>query len=273
MRFNAFDLRGLRPGLVVLLVLALAGVVTRPLENPAWVIVRAEQPALRLESIQGALGQGVTAGLLGGFRAIVADFFWIRANVGWADSDLPATQTLIKLVTTIDPRPQFFWINGANIIAYDMPHWRIIEAGGYEVVPESEQRRFDREQAALALRLLKEGFVYHPHAVALYVCQANIQLNRSKDIAAAAESYRLAALQPGAPYFAARVYGELLRRMGRKQEAYLWLKQLYPTLPKASDLGRASPAQIEMAMADIVLGRIRELEKELHIPESQSVKP
>lgn len=273
MRFSAIDLRGLRSALVVVAALALTGVATRPLENRAWQVVRAEQPALRLESLQDALGQGVTVGLLGGFRAIVADFFWIRTNVIWSDSDLPATQTLIKLVTAIDPRPQFFWINGANMIAYDMPHWRILAAGGYTVVSESEQRRFDREQAEIALRLLKEGFIYHPHSVALYVCQANIQLNRAKDTAAAAESYHMAALQPGAPYFTTRIYGELLKRMGRKQEAYLWLKQVYPTLPKPRDLGRFTQFQIETAMADVVLERIRDLEKELNIAEDERFKP
>ncbi|HTJ77579.1 MAG TPA: hypothetical protein VL357_01155 [Rariglobus sp.] len=273
MRFSAIDLRGLRPPLVVVAVLAVAGVVTRPLENPAWQAVRAEQPALRLESIQSALGQGVTVGLLGGFRAIVADFFWIRANVVWSDSNLPATQTLIKLVTAIDPRPQFFWINGANMIAYDMPQWRIIEAGGYKVVSEVEQQRFDREQSAIALRLLKEGLVYNPHSVAIYVCQANIQLNRAKDIAAAAESYHMAALQPGAPYFTERIYGELLKRMGRKRDAYLWLKKIYPALPKPRDLGHFTQYQIETAMADVVLERIRELEKELNIPDGDRVKP
>lgn len=266
------DLRLVRSGAVVVIVLALAGLLLRPLEGPAWRAMRAQQPALKLESIQGALGQGVTVGLLGGFRAIVADLFWISANAAWDTEDLPATQTLIKLVTAIDPRPLFFWINGANMIAYDMPHWRIRAAGGYDAVSAAEQSRFDREQAAVALKLLQEALAQHPEEASLYICQANIQLNRLKDTAAGAESYRMAAAQPKAPYFAGRIYGELLKRMGRKQEAYVWLKEFYPTLPKPGST-QATPWQIETAMADVVLTRIRELEQELKVPRDQVFKP
>jgi len=80
--------------------------------------------------------------------------------------------------------------------------------------------------------------------------------------------------QPNAPYFAARIYAELLRRMGRNAEAYDWLKKLYPTLPKAADAALGITAfQVESAMAPVVMERIRELEKELNIPEGESFKP
>ncbi len=255
----------------------------RPLENPAWQAVRSGQPAMKLDSLQGALGQGVTVGLLGGFRAIVADFFWIKTNSVWSDNDLPATQTLIKLVTAIDPRPLYFWQNGARMIAYDMPNWRIVGAGGYDVVSKAAQQQIEREQSAVALSNLNEAFGYHPDSVLIYVEMANVYLNRLKDVASAAEIYHKAALQPDAPYYVARIYGELLRRQGRNAEAYAWLKQLYPTLPKEakdSASGRQptakpqpSAAEIEMAMAPVVLERIREIEKELKISKNQRFMP
>lgn len=255
-------------------VLAVVGVALRPLENPAWQAVKAKQPALRLESLQGALGQGVTVGLLGGFRAIVADFFWIKTNSVWEDRDLPATQTFIKLVTAIDPRPLYFWLNGARTLAYDIPHWRIAEAGGYNAVPEAEQRRFDREQAELALDMLHKAFGYHPDSPLLYAEIANVYLNRLKDREKAAEYYLKASKQPDAPFYVSRLYAEQLRRLGRKQEAYDWLKQLYVRLPKKPDPAKGiTEWTVQGAMVPFVLDRIRELEAELEVPEASRFAP
>lgn len=259
MKFDAASLRPLRTGLVTVLGLLAAGIALRPVEEPAWAEVRASQPALRLESLKDALGQGVTVGLLGGFRAIVADFFWIRTYAVWESYDLPKTQTSIRLVTAIDPRPLYFWLNGSRIIAYDMPNWRIEKAGGYDLVPEAVQRRFDEEQSAVGTRYLEGALDYHPEHPLVVLEIGNIYLNRLKDVETAAGYYLRASKHPDAPYYAARIYAELLRRLERKEEAYVFLKELYPTLP-ADDM---------MAQAPVVLERIRELEGELQIPEEK----
>lgn len=256
MKFNPFAFRPFRTGAVVVLGLLVAGVAVRPLEGPAWEKVRAQQPALRLESLKDALGQGVTVGLLGGFRAIVADLFWIRTNSIWEKNDLPGTQTSIKLVTAIDPRPIYFWLNGSRMIAYDMPNWRVDKAGGYDAVPDSVKRHFEEEQSSVAIEYLNGALGFHPENPLLTLEIANIHLNRLKDVETAAQFYLKAAGQKDAPYYAARIYAELLRRLGRNQEAYEFLRKLHPTLPK-EDL---------MAQADVVLGRIRELEDELNLP-------
>ncbi len=274
MKFNLARLRPLLTGSVVVTILAVTGLVVRPLEAPAWDWVRARQPALKLDSIQGALGQGLTVGLLGGFRAIVADFFWIQTHSVWEDRDLPATQTFIKLVTAIDPRPLFFWINGSRMIAYDMPNWRIVDSGGYNAVPQAKQRLIDEEQATIALNYLKEAFNYHPDSALLHVEVANIYLNRLKDKTNAAEAYRRAALLPNGPFYAGRIYAELLRKLGRKQEAYDWLKQTYTKLPKSVNRSLGiSEFTVDSAMAPVVLERIRELEEELNLAEEKRFVP
>lgn len=262
MRFDPAALRPFRTGLVVVLGLFAAGLVLRPVEGPAWEQVRAKQPALRLDSLKDALGQGVTVGLLGGFRAIVADLFWIRTNSIWESYDLPGTQTSIKLVTAIDPRPFYFWLNGSRMIAYDMPNWRIDKAGGYDAVPEAVKRRFDEEQSAVAIKYLESALDFHPEHPLLVLEIANVHLNRLKDVETASRYYLRASKHPDAPHYAARIYAELLRRLGRHQEAYAFLKELYPALPK-DDM---------MAQASVVLDRIRELEGELSIPEEQRFK-
>ncbi|MDR1789479.1 MAG: hypothetical protein LBR12_03915 [Opitutaceae bacterium] len=251
-------------------VLLLAGALARSIEEPLWRELRARRPALELAGVKDALGQGVTAALLGGFSAVLADFTWLRANALWEDNNLPATQASIKLTTAIDPRPLYFWINGARMIAYDMPFWRIMEEGGHDKVPEARQRRIDEEQSAVALAYLKDGLRTHPGSPALLLEAGNIHLNRLKDTAAAADYYGRAAEQPGAPYYAARLHAVLLVRLGRVAEALESLKRVYPTLPKPGDK-RATAFQVESAMAGTVLGRIRELEERLKVPEGERV--
>jgi hypothetical protein len=202
----------------------------------------------------------VTLGLLGGFRAIVADFTWLRLHVIWEQRDLPATEAMLKLVTAVDPRPIYFWVNGARIMAFDMTAWRIEGAGGYDVVPPPQQERIGAEQARLAIKRLEDAMKYHPASADLWIERANIELNRLHDTAAAAASYRRAWEQPRAPYYAARLHAELLKRLGRNAEALDWLVKLHPQLPPDDEA------------TDLVLSRIRALEAELKVPALQSYR-
>lgn len=242
--------------------LVFSGLLLGRWADPVWQSARERQPALRLDSTMAAAGQGVTLALLGGFRALVADGAWIRMYVLWETHDLPATETLIRLVATIDPRPVYFWLNGARILAYDFPVWRIQAAGGFDTVGASEQEAVFRQQGEVALRHLGEAMAFHPASADLWIERANIQLNRLKDLEGAAESYRRAWEQPRAPYYAARMHAELLRRAGRKSEALEWLVKLHPTLPPGD----------EGAGAEIVLGRIRDLERELRVSPEQAYR-
>jgi hypothetical protein len=248
---------------VLVTVLALVGAVLDRIAAPAWFAARAQQPALRLDSSLAAAGQGVTLALLGGFRALVADALWIRMYVLWERRDLPGTHSLIQLVTAIDPRPIYFWMNGARIMANDFAAWRIEAAGGYEAVGAAVEERINREQGSQSLAHLDEAMAFHPVKPELWVERANIELNRMRDVAAAAESYRRAWQLPRAPYYAARLHAELLRRSGRKHEALKFLVELHPSLPPGDDA----------AARDIVLERIRELERELGVAPERRYQP
>lgn len=245
----------------IVLGLATTGGLLRWIEAPLWNALRSEQPALRLDSAGVAAGQGVTLGLLGGFRAIVADFTWLRLHVIWEKRDLPGTETLLRLVTAIDPRPLYFWVNGARILAFDMTAWRIADAGGYDAVPPELQEKLGAEQARLAIRRIEDAMKFHPANASLWIEKANIELNRLHDTAAAAGSYRTAWEQPGAPDYAARLHAELLKRLGRKKEALDWLVALHPRLPPEDET------------TEIVLGRIRDLERELMVDPARIYRP
>ena len=142
------------------------------------------------------------------------------------------------------------------MLAYDLPVWRVEQAGGSDAVPDLVVERIRREQAQRAVEFYKKGLLFHQENPWLLVDMANIHQRRLNDMEEAARYYRMAAEVPNAPYFAGRVYGELLRRIGKNQEAYDWLTGLYPTLP----------ADDPSALKPNVLRRIRELEKLLGIP-------
>ncbi|MBL9186083.1 MAG: hypothetical protein JNK23_01260 [Opitutaceae bacterium] len=242
--------------LVIVAGLGGAGALLQRLAQPAWAEVRARQPALRLDASVATAGQGVTLGLLGGFRALAADFTWVRVYALWERREIAGVQNLIQLVGTLDPRPLYFWLNGSRIMAHDFAAWRMQAAGGYDRLSPEERARIDREQGQLGLRHLEAAMAFHPASADLWIERASIELNRLHDPLAAAASYRRAWEQPRGPYYAARLHAELLRRAGKLREALDWLVQLHPTLPPDDDA----------AAAAVVLGRIRELERELNVP-------
>jgi tetratricopeptide (TPR) repeat protein len=256
-KFKASRLLAMAAGLVA------TGFACGPLETPVENARQAGEPSWQLDSNAAAAEQALVSGVLGGFRAAVADFLWLQVFGCSAEHDLPATESLLHLVTVVDPRPLYFWLNAARITACDMPVWRIESAGGCERLPRIAQERIERDQAERALALLDEAEKFHPASSALWIERANIELNRLHDPAAAAECYRRAWAQPGAPFYAARLHAELLRRLGRKAEALAWLVKLHPQLP----------AKNEAAGAALVLARIRALERELEVPELKRYRP
>ena len=142
----------------------------------------------------------------------------------------------------------------------------IFECGEQRRDGVARAARGERErarEAQLALRRLDAAAPFHPASADLWIERANIQLTRLRDVAAAAVSYRRAWEQPNAPYYAARLHAEMLKRLGRKPEALAWLIQLHPQLPPDD----------ESACADLVLARIRELERELRVPAAEAYRP
>jgi tetratricopeptide (TPR) repeat protein len=225
----------LRPWLPPL-VLALAVMSLRPLE-------------FRL-SARDARGRTPAGGLaaLGGLRAAAAGGCWLRANLAWERRDAATTRVLLDMTVAADARPLYFWLNGARMIAYDMAQWR-----GEGGVPAGVRDRIIREQANEALAWLERARPEHGAKSDLYLEMANIRLRALDDREGAAQLFRLAAEQPDAPWHAARIYGELLRGLGRPEAALTWLRQILPGLP-ADEPG---------AQREVVLQRMAELEREI----------
>lgn len=249
--------------LVCIVVLLVVGFVLSPLQNRVWPTIKASQPELNLAQVEGALGQGVVIGVLGGFRTLLADIIFLRANYFWERKDRAATEALINLTTAIDPRPMFFWQNGSRIIAYDIPIWRIREAGDFENISDEESNRIYAEQAERGMAMMRRAAMFHPQDYRVPLEIAQIYNNKLKDEEKAAEYYLKAWEMPNAPYYTARIHAELLRRQGKNAEAYAFLRKLYETAQDEGDPRANTP---------VILERIRDLEKELNVASFDRLK-
>jgi tetratricopeptide (TPR) repeat protein len=228
-----------------LLLLLPAGWLLRELERPPAppLVVRAEQWTT-------LAGQGGLPVMLGGLRSVAAGGFWLRANLAWERREQQATRMLIEATVAADERPAYFWLNGARMLAYDFPAWVPLDA------PESVRMNAVQAESARAIAFLEKGLRWHGPDALLYIEMANIHLRQRGDLEAAARCYRLAAGQPGAPYYAARIHAELLLKLGRTWEALAWLQGVLPTLP----------ADDPEARRGVVLDRIRHLERQVAGP-------
>lgn len=248
----------------LLVMLVLAGLALAPLEKLAAEVLPGH-PRADARAMVAAAEQGLSLGALGGFRAIVADLLWLEANRAWERCDLARTQRALALVVRIDARPTVFWLHGARMIGYDFPYWRIAALGGEAAVSPQVARHIQCEQARAALTFLARARLAHPDDPLVLVEIAQLEHTRLGEAEAAAEHYRRAALCPRAPFYAARLHAVLLVEQGRHREAYDWLVRLHPTLPPEA----ADPT----AMADTVLGRIRELEEKLALGPASRYQP
>ncbi len=190
-------------------------------------------------------GSGGTLAALGGMRTVVAGGFWLRARLAWERCDAAETMAMLHLTVAADERPLTFWLNGARMIAYDLPEWQS------DGVPRAVYQRRKTALTLAAISFLERGLGAHGPSADLYIEMANIRMRALGDREEAARLFRLAAEQPEAPYYAARIHAELLRELGRPAEALGWLRQILPGLP-ADD-----PA----AQRAVVLERIKGLEQ------------
>lgn len=213
----------------------LAGVAVILIDGPLR-----EELGHRPPAVDIAPGHGLSTGsslpmLLGGFRAITADFIWLRAHQAWESREVEATGRWCRLAVRIDPRPRYFWVNAARIFAYDLADERIRQAGGGDRIPEAVIRQINEEQAEQALRLLAEALVHHPEDPLLLIEMAGIHLNRRGDVQMAAEAFEQAARHPQAPLFVERIHAGLLWRLGDRAGALNRLQRHHQRLLQTLD--------------------------------------
>ena len=206
-----------------------------------------------LRNLDSQFGQGLSVAILGGYRSVAANLVWLAMNQNWEQRDLVGTLGKLAFATSIDPRPELFWLNGSRIIANDMPTW-VIGIDNTDLHFESAERRAIASQFAnRALGFLEGSRVYHEQNPLIYIEEAMILWRKANDLEGAVGRFEQAIRAESPPFYAYRVYGELLVKLDRKEKALKLLETHYETLSEDS---------IE-AMKPVVADRIRNLRREL----------
>ena len=239
--------------------LAVGGLVS-PLDRSISGALGQQAEVESLRSLDSQFGQGLSVAILGGYRSVAANLVWLSKNEDWENRDLAGTFGKIALATSIDPRPEMFWLNGSRIIANDMPTWVVGDANTDQLIRTEEGRSIAHQYAERALSFLERSRAYHDSNPDIYLEEAMIYWRKMDDLERAADRFLEAIKAKEPPYYAFRIYAELLTRMGRKREALEFLRQHYETLPDNS---------IE-AMKGVVGDRIRALQKELEEEEEEA---
>ena len=249
--FSAVKFNALR-GMVALGLLVGGNSGLRHLER-----LLSDQPAARGAQWRELLGHGGIVAVLGGMRSVVASGFWLQTNLAWERRDIQATTLGLNITVAADERSDYFWLNGARILAYDLPEWRVSPNA-----PRAVREKVQREQGNQALEFLRKGIQWHGANAPFYIEMGNIYLRRMDNLTAAAECYRWAAEQPAAPYYAARIHANLLQQLGRPAEALAWLLKVLPTLPANESAARRT----------LVEAWIETLQREVEAVEAEKMK-
>ena len=161
--------------------------------------------SLKCDLIPGPSEQDLPVGV-GGYGTFAADCLWLQTNLAWETQDEGRVRRLIDFTVTADPHTPYYWLNGARMLAYDLPAWQCQRE---PTAPLAVHVRFRTKGAVDALLLLERGQKWHGKSAVLHLEMANICLYALGDHSRAAEHYRMAAEQADAPDYAARLYARL----------------------------------------------------------------
>lgn len=201
------------------------------------------------------IGQLGFVAALSGFRAIVADIFFIQAHVAWERTEWGRVLFLFRQVTTLQPHAVLFW----DMAAWHMAWNASVAALNDKSQPRQALRvRAQREYFALGKDFLERGIQNNPDSPQLYESLARLYKDKYNDHEHASETFAKAAALPGAPSYDRRFAAyELSYCEGREREAYDRLRQLY-------DEG-------EKERLPTLITRLKFLENKLDIPRDRRI--
>lgn len=208
---------------------------------------------IEISSLGAGLGRGVSLAALGGYRSLAANLVWVGMYAEWSHRRLEETRRGIELAVALNPDLTFFWIDGARIIANDMPVWEIGEERMNDLFETPEGNAIRYRYARRALAFLDQAPTDLQGSFSILKERGVIHWKRLDDLDGAIGYLRQAMLTPEPPYYLGRVCAELMVKQGRLREALDFLVGYYATLPDNDP----------RALKPLVAKRIHELQRSL----------
>lgn len=247
----------MKRALVVLGAIAIFGAMKLPAERALALEEREShflEPGLNLD-LREKIGQLSFVAALSGFRAVLADFLFIKAHVAWERTEWGRVLLLFRQVTALQPYAPLFW---------DTAAWQMAWNASAAALNDPSQPRqalrvkAQRDYFALGKDFLERGIKNNPKNPKLYETMAMLYRDKYNDHAHASEFFRKAADCPGAPSYDKRFSAyELSYCLGWEPQAYIQLRRLY-------DEG-------EQERLPTLINRLKYLETKLNIPKEQRI--
>lgn len=192
--------------------------------------------------IKATLGRGGLLAVLGGYRTLISDIVWIKSYLEWEKRDTSACMASIELAATLDPSVKTYWVQGALIIAYDVPHWRLESLPKSARTPQ-ELAVLRRRYGKVALSFLERALDVFPDDFWIILRMGQIAVGMD-DFPLAQKYYAQIAEPANAPVFAMRTYAAILEKNGEFSEALGFLERVDSQLDADSPLKKVVPLQI-----------------------------
>ncbi|MBI5685835.1 MAG: hypothetical protein HZC54_12245 [Verrucomicrobia bacterium] len=218
------------------------------------------------------IGQGMSLALLGGFRALVADFLWISAHAAWEQNRWFTMRQHFEVVTTLQPRAILFW---------DMASWHLAWNASHAALHDPNEPRLavrlrdQRHWMRAGRELLERGIANNPNNAFLHEKLAWMLHDKFQDLCGAADA-ALKAVQLCQDWrrgYLQRLAGYWLEDCARNvapsrlRETYDYWRQLW--LREYAGKPREHWDTIDRNVSR----RIMKLEEELSIPDLQRLFP
>ncbi|MEM6884533.1 MAG: hypothetical protein AAF571_05825 [Verrucomicrobiota bacterium] len=206
-------------GLVILVLLIWGGVKLpweRRIGDERSDIVYGSEIPMSFE-LRETLGQELSFAALGGFRALAANYLWIKVTQAWEDQVWTRVRARADMAVTLQPRTLFFWENGAWHMAWNAS----VSVVKYAEEDKSEERKqFEsRKWIDAGIDMLERGIRANPEKYGLYLRMAELYWQRLEDYEMSAKYYRMALERPGAPTYTDRFIGYALEKAGKYEES------------------------------------------------------
>jgi hypothetical protein len=171
------------------------------------------------------VGQSAFLAALGGFRAPVADYYWIQLHIDWQHTEWGKMLGIINTVTALQPRNLLFWEMSAWHMAYNAS----ASALNDRTQPREALRlKHQHEYFLIGKDILERGIANNPDKYKLYEELGNILSYKLRDHAGAAQNYGKASTFPDcATYLKRFALYETAQVPGHEREAYEGMLKLY----------------------------------------------
>ena len=212
------------------------------------------EPDFNLD-LREKIGQLGFVAALSGFRAVLADFLFVKAHIAWERTEWGRVLFLFRQITSLQPHVPLFWDTAAWHMA-----WNASAAALNDPSQPRQMLRLkaQRDYVALGKDFLERGIKNNPRNPKLYESMAMLYRDKYNDHARASEFFRKAADCPGASSYDKRFSAyELSYCEGWEPQAYIQLRRLY-------DEG-------EQERLPTLIKRLKYLETKLNIPKEQRI--